>query len=75
MHDLSHDVSCGAEALTLDMVVTTAMPGAMRRGFSLMKLMLEQPDFDIKALERLKQRVEVSYKSLAKSVERRTAGA
>lgn len=53
--------------------IVTTVPGALNRGLGVFRLLLTSPDFDGKALERFKQRIERSHKAIGKSVERSTA--
>jgi len=75
MSGITYDASCGSESLTLDLVVQTSVEGAMQKALALAWLLIEQPDFDSKALARFKLRVDRSFRSFPKSVERKTAGA
>jgi len=72
---ITYDASCGSEALTMDLVVQTSVEGALENALALAWLLVEQPDFDSKALARFKLRVDRSFRSFPKSVERKTAAA
>ena len=73
MNMLQHDASCQNDALAFDMKIVTTVPGNLNRGLGVFRLLLTEPGYDGKSLERFKQRIERGHKSLAKSIERSTA--